>query len=179
MKWGRPPFGADPDSVAILTAGRLVRAIFQDLHVRAVAVHAVASIAGDFFQEADLDQSRDQAAGSGIVGSGDSLNAADGHKRLPVEALQDAMAIGSGSAEALGDEGPVLLAKSEDASDGFGGLGADFGDAPQEEFQPAFPVTGVMHGLQAFVVVGAVLFEKVREVEHRLEQECLAGTAGR
>ena len=43
--------------------------------------------------------------------------------------------------------------RAEDAARGLGGLSADLGDAAQEEREPALPVAGVAHGLQAVVVL--------------------------
>lgn len=42
---------------------------FEDLEVGGVAVDAVAAVAGDFFEDAEIDESCDQAVGGGKVGS--------------------------------------------------------------------------------------------------------------
>lgn len=52
---------------------------------------------------------------------------------------------------------------------------ADLDDAVEKEGEPAFPVPGIAHGLQAFVVFAAALLEVVREVEHRLGEHPLFG----
>ena len=44
---------------------------FEDLEVGGVAVDAVAAVAGDFFEDADFDQTGDQAVGGGKFRSGD------------------------------------------------------------------------------------------------------------
>ncbi len=56
------------------------------------------------------------------------------------ELLHDAVAVGGGSAQMLGDAIAIVFAHAQDGRRGRGGLVRDVGHAAQEKGEPAFPV---------------------------------------
>lgn len=59
----------------------------------------------------------------------------------------------------------MLPEKGKQAAGGFHGSPGDFVDAFEEKGQPCLPVAILAHGLEEFVVAGAVLLEIEGEVE--------------
>lgn len=144
--------------------------VAEDGDVRGVAEDAVALVASGLLQDAQFDETGYKAVGRSKGGAGEFLHLSHRDDGAQVEGFKNAVAIAGGASELRGDGGPVILSQGEDAARGFGGLTTHAGDATQEEGEPLFPVPVIANRLEMFVVFRAVLFEKVGEVKHGLEQ---------
>src|SRR5215211_4717402 len=69
----------------------------------------------------------------------------------------------------------MLLPQDEDPTRSLRRLVAHLSDTPEKEREPSLPISAVAHGLQAVVILLAVLLEEVRQVEHRLVQRPVFG----
>src|SRR5690606_26580471 len=90
-----------------------------------------------------------------------------------VEVFQDAVPVGGAAAELGGDQIAVPLAQRENAAGGFRGLLADLVNALEEKVEPALPVALVANDLEKVVIILAMAFEEVGEVEHGFGQDLL------
>ncbi len=93
------------------------------------------------------------------------LYQADVYQRPLEEQVQKAQAVQAQSL--VLDEYPVFLPQANDSFGGGGGLFCSFGDAAQEEADPAFPVAVLPNGHEAVVVLGLAALYVVAEVEQR------------
>src|SRR5690606_40898944 len=109
--------------------------------------------------QADAFQSADDLVGAG--GGEVQPFAHGGHVDDGVveQAVHHALAVGRSAAQPFRDAGTERFTHAQDGGGGPGGFAADADHTFQEEAQPAFPVSGVTHGLQALVVRAAVLLE--------------------
>src|SRR5690606_8900018 len=127
---------------------------------------AVASLARDFLQDTVLLEAGHQVIGGGVGDAEKFAHLSDGNDGRAVKVFQDAVAVGGAAAKLGGDQIAVLFSQEQDAAGGFGGLLADLVSALQEKVKPAFPVALVADGLEMVVVILAVTFEEVRQVQH-------------
>src|SRR5205823_11282248 len=131
----------------------------------------MASITGEFVQETELLQAADQIVGAGLRDVQPVSDIGDADNRLVEQALEHAVPVPGGAPEVFGDATAAVFLHDQDSMSGFGGVAGCIDHSPKEEGQPAFPVTGVPHGLQVVVVRLAVAPEVVRQVEDRAGEQ--------
>ena len=124
-------------------------------------------LAGDFSQDSQLNEALDDLIRRGERGLADCLDVFDADHGFFVELFQQPVTVARSPSKTIGNLSPMLLAQCQDLTRGRRGFEADFGYAAQEEGEPALPITGVSNRLKPVVVFLPMLFEKVRQVEHR------------
>lgn len=128
----------------------------KQIDVGLIAEQSIPPVPGRLDQHPELHHPRDEVVCGGVRGRGQRLDIGDGKDRPLIQMLQHFVAVAGRAAQALGDAGAVVLAQGENAPRGVGGLKAHPGHTAQEEGEPALPVAGIAHGLQALVVLGAM-----------------------